>query len=51
MDFYLLINLEPAALIIGIVWLTAGIGYLLFLTRGFRVAPPELGFAEEDMAG
>jgi putrescine importer len=50
-DVYLLTNLDSIALIFGLVWLGLGILYLVFLTRGFRKAPPELDFREDDGAG
>ncbi|MFJ6518366.1 APC family permease [Streptomyces filamentosus] len=40
---YLMTQLSPAALTIGGCWLTAGLGYLLWLTRGFRRPTPGLG--------
>jgi len=40
--FYLLTNLDHAALILGCSWATIGFVYLGFLTKGFKVAPPEM---------
>lgn len=39
---YLLASLDGAALWLGISWLTLGVLYLAYLTRGFRRQPPEL---------
>jgi amino acid transporter len=47
-DVWLLTNLDRTAIILGVSWLVIGICYLLYLTRGFRIAPPEMSFAEED---
>jgi putrescine importer len=44
--FWLLLNLDSAAKILGVVWLAIGVAYLLYLTRFFRVAPPEVTWAE-----
>ncbi|MFI2410260.1 APC family permease [Streptomyces sp. NPDC018947] len=44
---YLITQLSADALTIGLVWLTAGCGYLLWLTRGFRRPTPELSLADE----
>ncbi len=41
-DLWLLINLEPAALLLGVIWLTAGIAVLAHSTRLFRRPPPEM---------
>ncbi len=35
-------SLEPSAMIVGAVWVALGLGYLLWRTRFFRVAPPAL---------
>jgi len=45
-DLYLLINLDEAARILGLVWLGLGVIYLGFLTGGFRRSPPEMEFTE-----
>jgi amino acid transporter len=45
-DLFLLWNLDNNATILGLVWLVVGIGYLAYLTRFFRAAPPEMDFAE-----
>ncbi|MFF7190786.1 APC family permease [Streptomyces sp. NPDC008222] len=47
-DAWLLANLDGAALTLGLIWLGLGIIYLGYLTRGFRVAPPEMSFSESD---
>ncbi|MFJ8543313.1 APC family permease [Streptomyces sp. NPDC093586] len=44
---YLITQLSADALTIGLVWLTAGCGYLLRLTRGFRRPTPELNLSDE----
>lgn len=41
-DLYLLTKLGPIALYLGLAWLFLGVVYLAFLTKGFRVPPPEL---------
>ncbi|MFE4229990.1 APC family permease [Arthrobacter sp. NPDC056886] len=41
-DIYLLLNLGPNALTLGVGWLVIGLIYLAVLTRGFRRKPPEL---------
>jgi putrescine importer len=43
---WLLLNLDSAAKILGLVWLAIGVAYLLYLTRFFRVPPPEVTWAE-----
>ncbi|WP_222127433.1 APC family permease [Bacillus sp. X1(2014)] len=35
------INLEVSSLIMGILWFITGFTYLLFLTKAFRIAPPQ----------
>ena len=39
---YLWLSLSPNAKVVGAIWMTVGIVYLAFLTRGFRVAPREM---------
>lgn len=39
---YLLINLERMALTVGGIWLSLGIIYLAFKTKGFKENPPEM---------
>jgi hypothetical protein len=41
-SFWLLVNLETRAHILGGVWLAVGVLYLLVLTRGLRRPPPEM---------
>ncbi|WP_431219145.1 APC family permease [Leifsonia xyli] len=41
-DLYLLTQLGPVALWLGIGWLVIGVVYLAVLTRGFRRTPPEM---------
>jgi len=45
-DVWLMTHLDRAALILGLSWLVVGILYLTWLTRGFRVPPPEMDFVE-----
>lgn len=45
-DVYLLTKLESTALVLGASWLTVGVVYLLVLTRGLRVPPPEMDLDE-----
>ena len=51
-DLYLLYNLDGRALTLGLIWLGLGVVYLAYLTRMFRVPPPEMAFtpAEPDEA-
>ncbi|WP_214410300.1 APC family permease [Sphaerisporangium fuscum] len=46
-DVWLLTQLDRHALTLGVVWLVLGLAYLAYLTRMFRLPPPELGFTEE----
>ncbi|WP_431236022.1 APC family permease (plasmid) [Mycolicibacterium psychrotolerans] len=41
---YLWFSLSALALAVGLSWLALGIGYLGWLTRGFRRPPPEVAF-------
>lgn len=41
-NFWLLMNLEAAAHILGAAWLACGIVYLIVLTRGFHRPPPPM---------
>ncbi|WP_067927572.1 APC family permease [Alicyclobacillus shizuokensis] len=41
-DAWLWLNLDRNAMILGAIWLVVGLIYLTVLTRGFRVAPPEM---------
>lgn len=45
-DVWLLFSLEINAKILGVIWLALGLAYLAYLTRLFRVAPPEVTFEE-----
>jgi putrescine importer len=45
-DVYLLTKLDNAALLLGASWLAIGVVYLLVLTRGLRVPPPEMSLVE-----
>jgi amino acid transporter len=46
-DFYLLLNLDGRAKLIGVAWLVIGVVWLAWLTRGFREAPPQMSIDEE----
>ena len=46
-DIWLLAHLDGKALTLGLIWLALGIVYLAYLTRLFRVPPPEMEFTEE----
>jgi putrescine importer len=46
-DLYLLLSLDINAKIIGVIWLVLGVALLVWLTRGFRKAPPQLSMDEE----
>ncbi len=45
-DFYLLIHLDKSALILGCSWAAVGFIYLIYLTKGFKVAPPDMSIDE-----
>lgn len=45
-DLFLLWNLDEHAKVLGLVWLAVGVAYLAYLTRFFKIAPPEMDFAE-----
>ena len=47
-DLWLLTNLDGTAVTLGLVWLALGVVYLGVLTRGFRQAPPEVAFTDEE---
>ncbi|GAA2341590.1 APC family permease [Saccharopolyspora halophila] len=49
-DLWLLINLDSSALVLGVIWLSCGIAYLAYLTRLFRVPPPEMDMTEREDA-
>lgn len=40
--FWLLLNLDKPALILGCSWAAVGFLYLVYLTKGFKLAPPEM---------
>jgi amino acid transporter len=46
-DVYLLLHLDGKAKLLGVIWLTCGVLYLTYLTRGFRRPPPEMEFVED----
>ena len=46
-DLYLLTRLDSTAIGLGLAWLAVGVVYLAVLTKGFRVAPPEVEFSED----
>ena len=46
-DVYLLLHLDGKAKLLGLGWLTLGVLYLTYLTRGFRRPPPEMDFVDE----
>ncbi len=50
-DFWLLVNLDKAAITLGIIWAACGLTYLLFLTKLFRKEPPELSIEEFEETG
>ena len=45
-DLYLLVSLDSHALTLGLIWLAVGFAYLLYLTQGFKLQPPEMQFSE-----
>ena len=45
-DFYLLTRLDIRAIVFGVAWLVIGVLLLIYLTRGFRQAPPQLSIDE-----
>ncbi|OXM73720.1 MULTISPECIES: APC family permease [Amycolatopsis] len=48
---WLIISLDGKALVLGAVWAAVGLGWLAYLTRGFRLAPPELDLDDTSHAG
>jgi putrescine importer len=48
-DAFLLTQLDPTAITLGLVWLAIGIVVLAVITRGFRSAPPELASVEKEV--
>jgi putrescine importer len=47
-DVWLLTKLDSKAITIGVIWLALGVLVLCYLTKLFRVPPPEMRFEEED---
>ncbi|TKV28586.1 APC family permease [Arthrobacter sp. NamB2] len=47
-DAFLLTQLDPTAITLGLSWLAIGIVVLAVITRGFREAPPELASVEKE---
>ena len=45
-DVYLLLHLDGKAKLLGVTWLTCGVLYLTWLTRGFRRPPPQMQTVE-----
>lgn len=43
-------NLETSSLTLGLAWLTTGFIYLIYLTKLFRIPPPEIDFTEAPTA-
>lgn len=43
-------NLEISSLTLGLTWLTIGFIYLIYLTKLFRIGPPEIDFNEEPIS-
>lgn len=48
---WLWFSLSGSAMMLGLAWAGAGVLYLVFLTRGFRIAPPRVALDETDVAG
>ena len=49
-DVWLLTKLDGNAIMLGLIWLVIGVVYLAYLTRLFRLPPPEMEFTEEEPA-
>lgn len=45
---WLMTHLDWKALTMGGIWLVLGFVYLVYLTRGFKVEPPEMDFSERE---
>jgi hypothetical protein len=45
---WLLTHLDSKALTLGVVWVSLGFVWLLYLTRGLRKPPPDMVFTESD---
>lgn len=43
---YLWISLDHLAVLFGLSWFAIGLGYLLWVTKGFKIQPPEYEFVE-----
>ena len=41
LDILLMVSLDSMAIILGMVWFALGLAYLAWLTKGFRLAPPD----------
>lgn len=39
-------NLNPLAKVVGGIWFVVGVAYIVFTTKGFRVAPKQIDFSE-----
>ncbi len=51
LDLGLLASLDKDAQILGVIWLAIGVGYLTYLTKGYKVPPPDLDIEEAEGAG
>ncbi|MER5326864.1 APC family permease [Streptosporangium roseum] len=47
-DLWLLTKLDSHAITLGLIWLGIGVVYLAYLTRLFRLPPPEMEFTDEE---
>lgn len=47
-NFYLWFNLDKTALTFGMIWTAVGFLYLLYITKFFTKAPPEIAFEESE---
>jgi amino acid transporter len=45
---WLLTKLDTFSIMLAGIWLAVGLCWLIVLTRGFRQAPPEMDFSEEE---
>ncbi|MCL7490822.1 APC family permease [Streptomyces sp. MCA2] len=46
-DIWLLAHLDSKAQLLGLIWLAVGVGYLTYLTKGFRRPPPKMDLSED----
>jgi putrescine importer len=46
---YLWFSLDQLAILFGLSWFAIGLFYLLWITKGFRIQPPEYVFIDQDM--